>query len=146
MNRYCIYFVFLCLSLSGCDPENDKMTFVNSTNDSLVVRFMFDNELPNKSINWNRSREFLVDPLDTISISIFNNWEGEFERALPEKNINVLVTKYYDFDLNPNKWDSIFISSSFFNKKYTLEEFKKKKWIILYPNDGFKKGNLKCEE
>lgn len=101
---------------------------------------MFNKELPNNPEHWNRSRNFIITPLEEKKISVFNKWEGEFKRALPEESINVLVTKFYDFETNPQKWDTIYLKENFYNKKYTLEQIKDNDWLINYPNDGFKKG------
>jgi hypothetical protein len=101
---------------------------------------MFDKELPNNPEHWNRSRNFIIIPSEEKKLSIFNQWEGEFKRALPNKSINILVTKYYDFETNPNKWDTLYSNGSYFKSKFTLEEIKTNDWMIIYPNDKFKKG------
>lgn len=133
-----MFFSFLIFC--SCDPMDDRLVFKNSTEDTLVVRFMFNKELPNNPEHWNRSRNFIITPLEEKKISVFNKWEGEFKRALPEESINVLVTKFYDFETNPQKWDTIYLKENFYNKKYTLEQIKDNDWLINYPNDGFKKG------
>lgn len=138
MRYYLMFFSFLIFC--SCDPMDDRLVFKNSTEDTLVVRFMFNKELPNNPEHWNRSRNFIITPLEEKKISVFNKWEGEFKRALPEESINVLVTKFYDFETNPQKWDTIYLKENFYNKKYTLEQIKDNDWLINYPNDGFKKG------
>ena len=138
MKYYLMFFSFFVFC--SCDPMDDRLVFKNSTEDTLVVRFMFDKELPNNPEHWNRSRNFVITPLEEKKISIFNKWESEFKRALPEKSINVLVTKFYDFETNPQKWDTIYLKENFFNKKYTLEQIKDNDWLINFPNDGFGNG------
>ncbi|MFD2907182.1 hypothetical protein ACFSX9_00395 [Flavobacterium ardleyense] len=126
------------LTFCSCDPMDDRLVFKNSTNDTLVVRLMFDSELPNNPRHWNRSRIFLVAPLEKKKLSIFNKWEGEFERALPEGAINVLVTKYYDFETYPYKWDTIYSNGFILKKKYNLKQIEDNNWKIIYPT-GFKR-------
>lgn len=137
MKKIILLFVTLVFLLS-CDPEDSRFTFINKTKDSLIVRLMFDKELPNNPNYWNRSREIKVKPMIKTKISIFNKWEGEFKRALPDTLINVIVTKYYNFEINPRCWDSLFINKSYYLKKYSLQDLKNRNWVIEYPNDGFK--------
>lgn len=138
MKHYLLFIAFIIFC--SCDPMDDRLVFKNSTNDKIVVRLMFDKELPNNPEHWNRSRNFTINPFEEKKLSIFNQWEGEFKRALPNKAINVLVTKYYDFETNPNKWDTLYSKGSYFKSKFTLEEIKTNDWMIIYPNNKFKKG------
>lgn len=134
MKKILIFFSFIVIS---CDPIDDRLSINNTTSDTLVVRMMFDSELPNKPMHWNRSREIKLLPSKENKIGIFNKWEGEFKRALPDTLINIIVVRNYDFDNNQKKWDSIYGSKSYYLKKVSLKDIKSKNWFLEYPNDGF---------
>lgn len=126
-----------CYLMFSCDPMDDRLNIYNTTSDTLVVRMMFDSELPNSPRHWNRSREVTLTPSKEYKIGIFNKWEGEFKRALPDTLINIIVVPYYDFENNPRKWDSIYNSKKYYVKRISLKEMKDQNWLIEYPNDGF---------
>lgn len=133
-----IIFVLPLLFFS-CDPEDSRLTLINESKDSLIVRLMFNKELPNNPTNWNRAREMSVSPNSKMKFGIFNKWEGEFKRALPDTILNIIVMKHYDFENHPNKWDSILSINEYHIKKASLSYLKKKNWILKYPED-FKKA------
>lgn len=126
----------------SCDPEDARLVFINNTKDSLVIRMMFDRELPNNPTYWNRSREIKVNSLNQKRVSIFNRWEGEFNRALPDTLINIIVTPYYDFEATPQRWDSLLFSDKSYFRKYSLKDLTSRDWTVRFPEDGFDKvGN-----
>ncbi len=143
-----ILFIITCFF--SCVPKNDRLELINESNDSLVVRLMFNSELPNNSGHWNRTKKRIIVPNNKQRLTISHRWGGEFERALPDSLLNVIALKYYDFEKDRDKWDSenyidkwdsLFKNNKYYIKRVSLDYLNKRDWTLKYPEDFTKATN-----
>jgi len=118
--------------LISCDPSDSRLSIHNNTSDTIVVRLLFDSELPSNPIS-QRGKHTIILPDEVKSIGIFNRWDGEFKRALPDTLINLVVVENYDLISNPQLWDSLFYLKKYPLKKVSLRQMEQQNWIIEYP-------------
>lgn len=135
-----LFLFIFCLVIFGCDPVDDRLRFQNNSSKAVIVRMFFDDELPNNSRNPNRSKQVRLNPNEDRRVGIYNKWEGEFIRALPDSLLNIIIIPDYNFEKEPKKWDSIYNIGGYYLKKISLNSIKKQGWLINYPDD-FKKTN-----
>ena len=129
-----IYLLLICLIFFNCDPIDKRLKIINNSNDSLVAKIIFNNELPNNN-NSNRDDEFLLLLRKINQIVILNSWDESFKKAKDSK-LNIFITKYYNYEDNKKTWDSIYINKLFVRKTFSLDDLRKNNWEINF-NDSF---------
>ena len=140
MNKIIIAILFIFTV--GCDPSDTRLYFENNSTDTIIVTMRFNGEITTEVENWIRAGERKIKPNEKKCFGIFDKWEGEFFRALPDRTINIIVMENYDYHNNPEKWDSLFQSEKYYFKAYSLQDFNRSNWLIKYPNDGFSKSDF----
>jgi hypothetical protein len=86
---------------------DDRLNIQKNTKDNLIIRMLFDDELPNYPKDSNRANAIEIAPYEKKVIGIFDDWEGQFDRALPNESINIIVMQNFDYYSNQKKWDSL---------------------------------------
>lgn len=139
MKKKFLILILMTIPFISCHPIDDRLSIKNNTNDSLIVRFLFENEIQGEEGYWGRTGESVILPLSSTKIRVTSTtWEAVFEEVSPADSINLVVSKYYILDYFTNKKrDSILQNQLYTYKKFTLKDFKDKNWLIVYPNDGF---------
>lgn len=127
-----IYLLLICLIFFNCDPIDKRLKIINNSNDSLVAKIVFNNELPNNNYS-NRDDVFLLLPRKINQIVILNSWDESFKEAKDSK-LNIFITKYCPYEDNKRIWDSIYINKRFVRNTYSLDDLKKMNWEINLNN------------
>ena len=154
--RYILLISFLLLvtiPLINCDPADTRMKFQNNTSKDVFIRMIFIGNDNKVKETWVSLRKIEKDTIKTIDI--IYNWEGEFKDGIDiaqDSTLDVIVYKNYEFfnikDVFHPKYpnekryraDSLLKIGEYEIRSYTYDELKKKNWLIVYPDDGFKQG------
>ncbi|WP_413513502.1 hypothetical protein [Myroides odoratus] len=152
-----LFYLVLFSVFSSCDPADNRLKIKNRTSDSILLRLRFQNEIRDNKGFYQRSGIRSVLVFETIEVGIFNQWEGEFERAKPDTLLFVIAMKKSEFDsillkrgISNNSvefdnmqdiiWDSLYKAQHYKYHEYSLQKLNELNWQITYTNDGFREG------
>lgn len=136
------YFLLIVGFICACDPEDNRMSFKNNSEEDVFIRMIFFN---NSSVERTAVNSKRVNANEMYRIVRLFSWETEFENST-DSILSVVVFNEYKF-LNNNKGyeeytksDSLLSIGDYKIHQYSYTDLKKKDWQINYPDDGFKKG------
>ncbi|MGQ8870604.1 hypothetical protein [Myroides sp. TSA_177.3] len=152
-----LFYLVLFSVFSSCDPADNRLKVKNGTSDSILFRLRFQNEIRDNKGPYQRSGIRSILPYETIEVGIFNQWEGEFERAKPDTLLLVIAMKKSELDsillkrgiynnsvefdsMQDIIWDSLYKAQHYKYHEYSLQELNELDWQITYTNERFKEG------
>jgi len=141
-------YTLLFLLFIACDPVDDRLRLHNNTSQPVLATFMFDETwsiLKNDSSLMEKPGLTEVSPDEKQGFQILTNWETEYDRVAPDSMLKILVMEYFDEVYHPHLFQEHFKRGNYYMAEYTLEDLKRMKWLIEYPNDGFQEVNKRMK-
>lgn len=137
MPKHLFIFVLL-LSLSSCDPVDDKLKFQNNSSDTLNVNISFD--YPDTTLKCSplidscNSYSYWILPGNTVSMRTYNNtWEHWITMRNQMQTLSIFIldkSELNKLDCDNYNGNDLQILK---RKDYTLRELEKENWIVAYP-------------
>lgn len=135
-------YTLLFLFLIACDPVDGRLKLHNKTSQPVLATFMFDETwsvLKNDSSLIEKPGLTEVSPDEKQGFQILTNWETEFDRVAPDSMLQVLVMEYFDEVYHPHLFQVNFKRGNYYLAEFSLEDLKRMKWLVVFPDDSFQK-------
>lgn len=142
-------YTLLFLLLIGCDPVDERLRLHNNTSQPVLATIMFDETwqvLRKDSSLTEKPGLSEVSPDEKQGFQQLTNWEMEFDRVAPDSMLKVLVMEYFDEVYHPHLFQVNFKRGNYYLAEFTLEDLKRMRWLIEYPNDGFQGMNKRMKD
>ncbi len=140
MKKYKLFLAVTALSLTGCDPMDDRLLFINNSAQNVHVDMVFFRDGIVSDLYHVPAGNRLIFAQDTQRLGMTTFWENEFEHGKPDSLLRVIVIpegklRYPD---SFEHWQSLIDSGTFYINNYTYRQLQRKNWTIIFPDDGFK--------
>jgi hypothetical protein len=138
MKKYVLISLFLVFFFFGCDPKDDRLEIHNNSSKAIFINVIFikENAVEGTMVGIRK-----IESNAKKRIGKLYSWESEFENA-NDSILNVVVFNSYNpsFEVDDVMVDSLLRVGDFKIKSYSYKELERIKWVVKYPNDGFKSG------
>jgi hypothetical protein len=142
MKKALIVFIGSLIAIISCDMTNQKLLFINNSEDKVFYRLLLD------TIITNETYVSMINPYDSIRPLFVNRGQGIWEFMINNKSIDSTL---YIYVFNPeikNKVlpnpkcvkikdlnDDIIGKRQYVRKGFKVNDLNKLNWIINYPED-----------
>jgi hypothetical protein len=142
MKKALIVFIGSLIAIISCDMTNQKLLFINNSEDTVFYRLLLD------TIITNETYVSMINPYDSIRPLFANRGQGIWEFMINNKSIDSTL---YIYVFNPevkNKEfpnpkgikikdlnDDIIGKRQYVRKGFKVNDLNKLNWIINYPED-----------
>ena len=136
-----IIIILITVFLASCHQTDLRLSIRNNSNKSIAFRVGKLNELTGNDVRFDNA--FLnIKAAENERYIVYTYWENRFSNdsviyvvALPNPN-----SKMSSYCCIP-EYDSLKRTGDYFYRKYSLDELVEKKWLVSFPDDGFKQGD-----
>lgn len=143
MKRYKLFVVVTFLTLTGCDPMDDRLVLINNSTDDIHIDMVFFRDGIETDFFHVRAGNRIISAQDTQRLGMTTFWENEFESGKPDSLLRVIIIpeSKLQYPESLQYWQSLIDSGSYFLNSYSYRELQKKEWTIIFPDDGFEVKN-----
>lgn len=137
-----LFWMITSLALTGCDPMDDRLLFINNSAQNVHVDMVFFRYGIAADFYHVRAGNRIIFAQDTQRLGMTTFWENEFENGRPDSLLRVIVIPEGELRCPDSfeHWHFLIDSGYFFINNYTYSQLQKKDWTIVFPDDGFKRG------
>ena len=136
-----IIIVLIAFFLASCHHTDVRLRIINQSDKSIAFRIGNLKELSRNDVSVSNAFRNL-SPTEKKQYIIYTSWESRFADdsliyviALP--NSSLKLSGYCCIPL----YDSLKRAGDFLYRKYSFDELVEKKWLVRFPDDGFKQGD-----
>ncbi len=132
MKRSYLLLSFVCALLSSCDHYDDRMTFVNNSQNKICIDYSTDSIL--KIPSTNKVEYYLsekINPCERKSY-VLPGSTSEWPRLVKSsKNRKLYFFVFRYEDLQKKNWDSMRNKNQYLQRiEYSLDELEKNNWVV----------------